>query len=130
MELFSLLIKICWLIFIVVWVILSFKTKKNIYSDNERRSSFIRLAIILVVISAVKRIFPQLDNANIFPFNYIVQAGGVMICAAGIVFAIWARVHIGKNWGMPMSVKEEPELVTTDLIDSFVILFTLVYVLL
>jgi protein-S-isoprenylcysteine O-methyltransferase Ste14 len=24
----------------------------------------------------------------------------------------WARYYLGKNWGMPMTVKEDPELVT------------------
>jgi protein-S-isoprenylcysteine O-methyltransferase Ste14 len=28
-------------------------------------------------------------------------------------FAIWARVHIGRNWGTPMTQKNEPELVTS-----------------
>ena len=31
----------------------------------------------------------------------------------GITLAIWARRHLGRNWGMPMSLKEEPELVTS-----------------
>ena len=26
---------------------------------------------------------------------------------------MWARLYIGRNWGMPMSRKDEPELVTT-----------------
>jgi len=38
---------------------------------------------------------------------------GVILCAAGIAFAIWARRHIGRNWGMPMSLQEDHELVTT-----------------
>jgi len=28
-------------------------------------------------------------------------------------FAIWARRHIGRNWGTPMTQKNEPELVTS-----------------
>ena len=33
--------------------------------------------------------------------------------ATGIALAIWARVHLGRNWGMPMTQKAEPELVTS-----------------
>jgi len=29
----------------------------------------------------------------------------------GLVFAVWARVHIGRNWGVPMMRKDEPALV-------------------
>ena len=31
----------------------------------------------------------------------------------GLAFAVWARVHIGRNWGTPMTQKNEPELVTS-----------------
>jgi protein-S-isoprenylcysteine O-methyltransferase Ste14 len=31
----------------------------------------------------------------------------------GLALAIWARVYLGRNWGMPMSQKVDPELVTT-----------------
>jgi protein-S-isoprenylcysteine O-methyltransferase Ste14 len=31
----------------------------------------------------------------------------------GLAFAIWARLHIGRNWGTPMSRKSDPELVTS-----------------
>jgi protein-S-isoprenylcysteine O-methyltransferase Ste14 len=30
----------------------------------------------------------------------------------GLALAIWARVYLGRNWGMPMSQKADPELVT------------------
>jgi protein-S-isoprenylcysteine O-methyltransferase Ste14 len=35
------------------------------------------------------------------------------VFACGIGLAIWARVHLGRNWGMPMTQKSEPELVTS-----------------
>ena len=31
----------------------------------------------------------------------------------GLALAVWARVYLGRNWGMPMSQKADPELVTT-----------------
>ena len=27
--------------------------------------------------------------------------------------AVWARLHLGRNWGMPMTQRAEPELVTS-----------------
>jgi protein-S-isoprenylcysteine O-methyltransferase Ste14 len=38
---------------------------------------------------------------------------GLVLFGAGLGFAIWARVHIGRNWGSPMTQKEEPELVVS-----------------
>jgi protein-S-isoprenylcysteine O-methyltransferase Ste14 len=37
----------------------------------------------------------------------------VIVFAAGLGLAVWARVYLGRNWGMPMTEKEEPELVTS-----------------
>jgi protein-S-isoprenylcysteine O-methyltransferase Ste14 len=31
----------------------------------------------------------------------------------GLALAVWARVYLGGNWGMPMSQRADPELVTT-----------------
>jgi protein-S-isoprenylcysteine O-methyltransferase Ste14 len=36
---------------------------------------------------------------------------GVVACAAGIAVATWARVCLGRNWGMPMTVRAKPALV-------------------
>jgi protein-S-isoprenylcysteine O-methyltransferase Ste14 len=38
---------------------------------------------------------------------------GLVFFVLGLGFAIWARIHIGRNWGTPMTQKDEPELVTS-----------------
>ena len=38
---------------------------------------------------------------------------GLAFFAMGLGFAIWARIHIGRNWGTPMMEKSEPELVVS-----------------
>ena len=40
-------------------------------------------------------------------------AVGLVLFAVGLGFAIWARTHIGRNWGLPMTQKNEPELITS-----------------
>src|SRR6185295_18271055 len=39
-------------------------------------------------------------------------ATGAVVCVIGLAFAIWARIALGANWGMPRTVHENPELVT------------------
>src|SRR5262249_50967074 len=41
------------------------------------------------------------------------QGIGLAVVLMGLALAIWARIYIGRNWGMPMSEKLDPELVTT-----------------
>lgn len=37
---------------------------------------------------------------------------GAIVFAIGVALAIWARVILGRNWGMPMTQRLEPELIT------------------
>ena len=39
--------------------------------------------------------------------------GGAALFALGLWLAVLARMSLGENWGMPMTEKERPELVTT-----------------
>jgi protein-S-isoprenylcysteine O-methyltransferase Ste14 len=41
------------------------------------------------------------------------QGIGLAIFVLGLALAVWARIYLGRNWGMPMSEKVDPELVTT-----------------
>ena len=40
------------------------------------------------------------------------RAVGLVLVVAGLGIAVWARIVLGRNWGMPMTSKAEPELVT------------------
>ena len=40
------------------------------------------------------------------------QGIGLAVFLLGLALAIWARLYLGRNWGMPMSQKVDPELVT------------------
>jgi protein-S-isoprenylcysteine O-methyltransferase Ste14 len=114
MTIFNLLIGICWIVFIVIWLVLSFKAKKPV-GENERRNPWLRLAIITAGVILFFNIdaFSSFIHYQPFRSSGFAKGVGVSICAAGIAFAIWARLHLGRNWGMPMMVKEKPDLVTT-----------------
>src|ERR1022692_4148397 len=69
------------------------------------RSVIAVLAILLILLGAFRD-----HGLNSDPW----RAGvGLVLFVVGLAFAIWARVHIGRNWGSPMSQKNEPELVTS-----------------
>jgi protein-S-isoprenylcysteine O-methyltransferase Ste14 len=45
--------------------------------------------------------------------SLILAVIGAVLFACGIALAVWARLHLGRNWGMPMTQRAEPELVTS-----------------
>jgi protein-S-isoprenylcysteine O-methyltransferase Ste14 len=42
----------------------------------------------------------------------VLGVAGVVLCVAGVALAVLGRLYLGRNWGMPGSRKENPELVT------------------
>src|SRR5271154_3005786 len=65
--------------------------------------------VVLVVLFVHSRLFRH-DSVNTDPWR---AALGLLLFALGLGFAIWARVHSGRNWGTPMTQKDDPELVTS-----------------
>lgn len=97
-----------WAAFWLYWLLAAFSMKKGrVPWSRELR---IRVAILVVVVLLVRLGAFRGHGLNTDPW----RAGlGLVLFALGLGFAIWARVHIGRNWGSPMTQKEEPELVTS-----------------
>ena len=38
---------------------------------------------------------------------------GVLITAAGLLFTVWARVYLGRNWSVSVTIKQSHELINT-----------------
>ncbi len=111
---FSDIITAIWVVFLVYWAVSAAGAKKSIKGGWRRGAGFRLLAVIFIIfilqIPAVKGYVRY--NFLTRP-SYALQAIGVVLCAAGVAFAIWARRHLGRNWGMPMTMRTEPELVTS-----------------
>ena len=70
----------------------------------------IRAVLVVVVIVLVRLGVFRHRGINTAAWR---AALGLTLLAVGLAFAVWARVHIGRNWGSPMTRKDDPELVTS-----------------
>jgi protein-S-isoprenylcysteine O-methyltransferase Ste14 len=97
-----------WGVFWIYWFVAAFSMKRGrVAWSGELR---IRAVLFILVILLLRLGAFQNRGLNSDPW----LAGlGLVLFAAGLGFAIWARIHIGRNWGAPMSQKDEPELVTS-----------------
>ncbi len=117
MTVYSWLIFALWLIFIGYWAVSASSAKKNVSGPRWGRQAGVRLAIIALILIASR--VPAVNHAlhhvraYVLTRNVALGVAGVILSALGIGIAIAARVYLGTNWGMPMSRKERPELVTT-----------------
>ena len=99
-----------WVAFYVYWIISAIRAKRNARSA---RSCTVYRVLAAVVILALLRFVRGFRRAVLFIPKPPLPLFGLVFCAVGLLLAVWARRHLGRNWGMPMSVKEDPELVTT-----------------
>jgi len=99
-------IPVVWVVFWVYWLVSAAGAKEGTRAGSRRPPG---LAIVVLVF-VLSRVFRGNDLAVQAP---AVQAVGTAVFATGLGLAVWARVYLGSNWGMPMTRKDEPELVTT-----------------
>ena len=108
---------ISWLVFIVVWSVAALSAKRNTRATPWWRRGAFRLTVLALLIVLYKSGVLKLNRSQLALLAHTASPAVSLLggaCAVlGIGLAIWARVYLGRNWGMPQSVKENPELVTT-----------------
>jgi protein-S-isoprenylcysteine O-methyltransferase Ste14 len=98
-----------WVVFWIAWVAASVGVKAG--RSRWARFAGFRVAIILVILLLVRlKVFKGPHKVTSDPW---LQGIGLAIFLLGLALAVWARIYIGRNWGMPMTEKADPELVTT-----------------
>jgi len=115
----SLAVGCLWAAFILCWLVLAQFNKKA--SRRPWRAALgLRLVVLagVLVVIVLRRhgmagLFTAIGHAQTLHVGTAGQWLGVGLCLAGFAFAFWARVHIGRNWGMPMSLRQGHELVTS-----------------
>ena len=116
MTLYHWLIALLWLLFIACWAVMAFSAKKNVGRSRWWRGTGVRALVVvaLVLLLRTRGLRPLVRSAHAYFYITDPTLGliGVLLCTAGVGLAIWARIYIGRNWGMPMSRKQDPELVT------------------
>jgi protein-S-isoprenylcysteine O-methyltransferase Ste14 len=97
-----------WLVFWIYWLAASAGVK----AERTRWTRFagFRVAIVLVALLLLRL---GVFKGNAVTRDLWLQVIGLVIFLLGLALAVWARVYLGRNWGMPMSEKADPELVTT-----------------
>lgn len=105
------LVGACWGLFIIVWAITSFQAKQSVRRGLNSAGVFWRIGVLVVVVILAQGVARGwIPRPTPFPYGF--QLAGVVLTALGVAFAIWARLILGSNWGMPMTLREKPELVT------------------
>lgn len=109
MRIIDLVIVVVWVAFWTYWLIAA-RGAKSGQSGGWNRLIGLRVALVVVIIFVVRGAGLRFHSAGT---DLLLAGIGLALFLLGLALAVWARLYIGRNWGTPMSHKDEPELVTT-----------------
>ncbi len=103
-----------WLSYAAYWWAMS----RNVKETERRESVSSRLARLVLIGCAVALLWlPSVPlpllNERFLPLSALCFWCGSVVTAGGLLFSVWARHHLGKNWSQAVTVKEGHELITS-----------------
>jgi len=104
--LYNYLFAVAWLSWAAYWILTSFRASKPKRVQNPIDRLFHRTELI---IATALFTFPGLDYGWLGR-RIVPRTNGMFLCAsflllAGLGFAVWARVHLGKHWSGHVTLK-------------------------
>ena len=108
MELRATLIVVWWFGWVLIWIgtAIVFRPDSRDAVSRPRtppRQRWFRLVLGVCILLAIRT--HHLGGTS---FGRGVGWAGVVVCVVGLGIATWARVCLGRSWGMPMTVRAAP----------------------
>lgn len=104
-----------WSIFWIYWILAAIKTRSNVKKESSGQMKIERSVHIILVIIAYVITFFQFKNTflwnRIIPNYGYAQYIGITILVLSLLFAIWARIVLGRNWSGAIQKVEGQRLV-------------------
>ncbi len=106
MQALKLAIGLAWVVFWIYWLASAANSKVSVGGGWRTRLTGVSVIAVIVIADAFR-------GGGLAVHSVILGAIGAVLFVCGIALAVWARLHLGSNWGMPMTQRVEPELVTS-----------------
>jgi protein-S-isoprenylcysteine O-methyltransferase Ste14 len=105
---------VMWLSWVVYW----WAASRDVKSTLQRESLSSRLShIVPLTIAALLFGDPRMRvgflGERFLPLSEWLFWLGAFLTAGGLLFTVWARVHLGRNWSGSVTIKQGHELVTS-----------------
>ena len=103
-----------WIVWLAYWTLAARYAKPTRWREPlGSRALHIIPALISVTLLAAPRALPPSLTTRLAPPGPMRPVLGAFLVAAGLGFAIWARLHLGGNWSGVVTLKQDHALVQT-----------------
>jgi protein-S-isoprenylcysteine O-methyltransferase Ste14 len=103
-----------WVVFIAYWFVSSFFAKRSVRGQKSWFGvNAFRMGLMIAILAFLRLPWArthlgwQPDLGLFWPWV------GAALTLVGITLAVWARVYLGRNWGMPQTLRRDHELVSS-----------------
>jgi protein-S-isoprenylcysteine O-methyltransferase Ste14 len=107
-----LIIRACWLIFYVYWLVNSWSVKATAERLNTAKNLTYRILTLVGIVLLFWEELPYPLGVHVFPRTWATEGAGDIVCMAGLFIAVWARRTLATNWSSDVVLKQGHELVT------------------
>jgi protein-S-isoprenylcysteine O-methyltransferase Ste14 len=108
---------VVWIAFLLYWQIIWAKTAgtKTTQRIEPAASRILRALVFLIVIVLLSTSLIPLRwlYRHLWPSDFWSFWIGAAVTVLGLLFAVWARRHLGSNWSRAVTIKQGHELITT-----------------
>ncbi|MGH2974019.1 MAG: methyltransferase family protein [Solirubrobacterales bacterium] len=99
------LVIVAWGLFGLYWLVAAVGAKEGSRTRHTGSPGLLLLTAFVLI-----RVF---NADSLAVHSSALRVVGLVLLGSGLGVAVWARIYLGRNWGMPMTEKNEPELVTS-----------------
>lgn len=111
---YAYLFAVMWTVYLVYWQVMALGAKAT-QRLEPLSSRIVRVLLFLpaiVMISYDKIPLPWL-YWQFYPRSNLTFFGGAAVTTAGLLFSVWARVHLGRNWSRSVTIKVDHKLIVS-----------------
>jgi protein-S-isoprenylcysteine O-methyltransferase Ste14 len=101
-----------WLAWAAIWFIAAHNVKAASRKESfGSRALYIAPLLVAVLLMVSRRLPFDWLYLHFLPTSAAIQGLGIILVAAGLGFAVWARLHLGRNWSSQITLKQDHELI-------------------
>ncbi len=103
-------IEVCWLAWLLYWLAMAIRTKRTV--ERGGVLGYRVVAIVLVIgLVALGRLAGVSAHSYLWHPSLALEIVSACLVLAGLLFTVWARTTLGRNWSSEVTFKQDHELI-------------------